>query len=244
MAVQAAVLYADDRLVAVAKPPGVSLATGKRQPATAVARLLARLPEAERLAWGLESDAMRLVHRLDVGTSGVVLLARDDDAHRDLVGAFARRQVEKTYLALVWGRPRPAHGEWAFPLGPDRRDRRRMAVRGDGRTARTAYLVLAAARHASLLRLAPRTGRTHQIRVHAAHAGHPIVGDDLYGGPRQRGVRDRALRRALTASRPLLHAARLHLPATRSTPELVLTAPLPPDFAATLAALGLAAPEL
>lgn len=240
---EASVLYADEHLVAIAKPPGLSLATGKRHAASAVARLVAAVPAGERLAWGLESEGLRLVHRLDVGTSGVVLLARDDDTHRHVAAAFAQRLVHKMYLALVWGRP-PNAGEWAFPLGPDRHDRRRMVVSTDGRPALTVYLRIAAARYVSLLRLEPATGRTHQIRVHAAHVGHPIVGDDLYGGPRQHGVREPALRQALTVNRSLLHAARLHLPPTASTPELILTAPVPADFATVLAAVGVAVPEL
>lgn len=240
----ARVVYADARFVAMAKPAGVSLATGLRRPQDAVERLLARLPEEERLAWGLDSATLRLVHRLDVGTSGLVLLARDEDAHRDLAGIFAHKAATKTYLALVWGRPRPAVGRWTCPLGPDRRDRRRMAVSAQGRTALTLYRLLGARHGVSLLHLEPRTGRTHQLRVHLAYSGHPIVGDDLYGGPRHRGVREPALRHALAVPRPLLHAARLHLPATASTPEIILTAPLPADFAAVLAAVGIAAPEL
>ncbi|OYV92719.1 MAG: hypothetical protein B7Z68_09865, partial [Acidobacteria bacterium 21-70-11] len=164
-------------------------------------------------------------------------------AHRELVRAFAARRVGKAYLALVWGRPRPAEGSWSFPLGPDRSDRRRMRVDEAGRAAATAYRVAGRGPGVALVRLEPATGRTHQIRVHLAHAGHPVVGDDLYGGPRHRGVRDPALRRLLDPGHTLLHAWRLHLPATPVGPELILTAPLPADFAAALAALGLAPPE-
>ncbi len=236
-------LYADERIVALDKPPGVSLATRRAEPGAAVTRLLAALPDAERSANALDPGALRLVHRLDVGTSGVVLLARDEDAHRELVRAFAARRVAKVYLALVWGRPRPAEGSWSFPLGPDRADRRRMRVDPEGRPAVTAYHVAGRAPGAALVRLEPATGRTHQIRVHLAHAGHPVVGDDLYGGPRHRGVRDPALRRLLDPGHTLLHAWRLHLPATAAGPELIVTAPLPAEFAAALAGLGLAPPE-
>jgi 23S rRNA pseudouridine1911/1915/1917 synthase len=236
------VLYADERIVALDKAAGVSLATRRAEPGAAVARLLAALPDAERGAHALAAGTLWLVHRLDVGTSGVVLLARDEDAHRELVRAFAARRVAKTYLALAWGRPRPAAGSWTFPLGPDRRDRRRMLVDPAGRAAVTAYRVAGRAPGVSLVRLEPATGRTHQIRVHLAHAGHPVVGDDLYGGPRHRGVRDPALRRLLDPGHTLLHAWRLHLPPTAASPELIVTAPLPFDFAAALAALGLAPP--
>ncbi len=234
----AEIVYANERLVAVNKPPGVSLATGRTLTTTAVARLLAALPARACLEFGLAPDDLHLVHRLDVGTSGLVLLARDPDAHRALAGAFASRQVTKLYLALVWGAPRPSRGRYEWPLAPDRRDRRRMRVAADGRHAATTYLRLARAPYAALLVLQPATGRTHQIRVHLAHAGHPVVGDDLYAGPRHNAVRGERLRAALSPAHPLLHAWRLVLPATAATPELVLTADPPTDFAATLAALG------
>jgi 23S rRNA pseudouridine1911/1915/1917 synthase len=241
--VLATIVYADEHLVAVNKPAGVSLATKRAEPHAAVARLLAALPENQRVAHGLAAEDLLLVHRLDVGTSGLVLLARDADAHRDLVSAFGERLVAKLYLALVWGCPRPAAGRWEWPLGPDRRDRRRMRIEPSGRRAVTDYELIAHVPHVSLLRLKPATGRTHQLRVHLAHAGHPIVGDDLYGGPRHRGVRDEKLRSALAPAHPFLHAWRLHLPATASTPELVLTAPPPADFTAALAALALPLPR-
>jgi len=238
-----AVLHSDERLVALAKPPGVSLATSRRDPDGAVQRLLAALDRAELTLHGLDAGALLLVHRLDVGTSGVVLLARDADAHRELVAAFAARRVEKTYLALAWGRPRPPTGRLDRPLGPDRRDRRRMRVDPAGRAAVSDYQTLGRGTHVALLRLTARTGRTHQLRVHLASAGHPIVGDDLYGGPRHRGVRDPALRRALDPGRPLLHAWRLHLPQGRATAELIVTAPLPADLCAALAAAGIPLPR-
>jgi 23S rRNA pseudouridine1911/1915/1917 synthase len=237
--VQAAIVYLDERLVALNKPAGVSLATRRTEPGAAVERLLAVLPASERAAYGLAADALWLVHRLDVGTSGLVVLARDEEAHRALVLAFAERRVEKTYLALVWGHPRPRAGHWTWALGPDRRDRRRMRVDADGRHAESEFRVLATAPHVALLALTPHTGRTHQLRVHSAHAGHPIVGDDLYGGPRHRGVRDASLRATLQADHPLLHAWRLHLPATAATREVIVKAELPEDFASLLAALGI-----
>jgi 23S rRNA pseudouridine1911/1915/1917 synthase len=237
------VLYSDERLVAVAKPPGISLATPRRAPHAAVMRLVAALSEAERTLHGLDAETLRLVHRLDVGTSGVVLLARDADAHRELAAAFAARRVDKAYLALVWGRPRPPAGSFDQPLAPDRRDRRRMRVEPGGRAAVTDYETVGRGAHVSLLRLTPHTGRTHQLRVHLASAGHPIVGDDLYGGPRHRGVRDPALRGALDPGRPLLHAWRLVLPPALATPGLIVTAPLPADLCAALAAAGIPEPE-
>jgi 23S rRNA pseudouridine1911/1915/1917 synthase len=229
-------------LVAIAKPAGVSLATSRRAPGEAVGRLLESLPLEERDAYGLAADCLYLVHRLDVSTSGVLLLARDPDAHRRLVAAFAARDVEKTYLGVVWGQPRPASGRWEWAMGPDRADRRRMRVDGAGRAAITEYRLLGRGPHASLVSLHPLTGRTHQLRVHLAHAGHPIVGDDLYAGAREHGVGDRCLRRLLAPGRALLHAWRLKLPADPPFEELIITAPLPADFARVLAGLGIDAP--
>ena len=242
MSPHATLLFAGDRIVAIDKPAGVSLATRRREPGAAIERLLAALPEAVRDEHGLAPDTLLLVHRLDISTSGAVLLARDEEAHRTLVRAFSQRRVAKTYLALVWGHPRPPQGRWSWPLGPDRRDRRRMVVSTDGRAAVTDYFVERRVPYVSLVRLAPATGRTHQLRVHLAHAGHPIVGDDLYGGPRHRTVRDVELRRLLDPGRPLLHAWRLHLPETDAGPELILTAPIPADLASALAALGVPLP--
>jgi RluA family pseudouridine synthase len=179
------------------------------------------------------------VHRLDVGTSGLVLVARTPEAHRALATALARGRIEKRYLALVWGHPRPRAGVYDVPLGPDRRDRRRMKADPAGRPARSRYRTLADARHVSLVELSPETGRTHQLRVHLAHAGHWIVGDDLYGGPRHRAIADPRLRRLLAPAHPFLHAWTLALPETAGSGPRRFTAPLPPDFAAALDGLGL-----
>ena len=220
-------------LVALDKPAGVSMATSSRSPgssgAEAVARLLAACGEPP-------DPELLLVHRLDVGTSGVVLLARGEAAHRALSLAFQNRRAHKTYRALVWGHPAPARGAFHDPLGRDPKDGRRMKVRADGKAARTAYRTLVRLPSTADLELTPETGRTHQIRVHLSAHGHPIVGDDLYGGAtRWRGVRDPAHRRALAAAkRPLLHAARVEVPEL----GLDVSAPLPEDYRRALAALA------
>lgn len=232
-------LYVDHRLLAIAKPPGVSLATRRSDPQGATRRLLATLPADEVRGWGIDPEDTFLLHRLDRGTTGVVLLARGCEAHRELLRRWQAGEVEKTYLALVWGHPRPREGSWLQPVGPDRRDRRRMRVEPEGKAAHTEYRVLATPPHAALVRLYPRTGRTHQLRVHLAWAGHPIVGDDLYGGPRHRGVRDDTLRRALAPPHLLLHAWRMTVPGAPGTPPLTVTAPLPAALALALAALGI-----
>ncbi|HEX4438805.1 MAG TPA: RluA family pseudouridine synthase [Thermoanaerobaculia bacterium] len=225
-------LFENELVVALNKPAGVSMATSSREEksgARAVERLLAACAE--------EPDPeLRLVHRLDVGTSGVVLLARGDAAHRALSRAFQSGGARKTYRALAWGHPVPARGACDAPLERDPSDGRKMRVArgGAGKSAITRYETLARLPSVADLRLFPETGRTHQIRVHLAAKGHPIVGDDLYGGAtRWHGVRDRARRRALQAARPLLHAERVEI-ADLST---AVDAPLPTDYAAALSAL-------
>jgi 23S rRNA pseudouridine1911/1915/1917 synthase len=234
----AGIIHADERLLVIDKPAGVSLATRRAEPDAAAQRLVAALPEDQRRAAKVDAAPLLLVHRLDVGTSGVVVLARDAEMHRLLSEAFTSRRVDKTYAAVVWGRPQPREGRWSWPLAPDGRDRRRMRVDAAGRSAATEYRVAGGPRFACLVILRPETGRTHQLRVHLAHAGHPIVGDDLYGGPRDRGVRDPAMRRALQPPHPLLHAWRLVIPEVGGRPSLVLTAPPPATLARALAALG------
>ncbi len=226
-------MHLDDRFVVVDKPAGMSLATPQRSPGDAARRLVAGLPAGERAL--LEGREPQLVHRLDEPTSGLVLLALDEEMHRELSGAFAQRRAGKVYLAIVWGTPRPRVGCYDSPLGPDRADRRRMKVDPAGRPARSDYAVLATAPHVSLLALWPATGRTHQLRVHLAAAGHPIVGDDLYGGPRERAVRAPAMRALLSPGRALLHAWRLELP--QLAPSR-FEAPPPEDFRRVLDAFG------
>ncbi|GMU64910.1 MAG: hypothetical protein AMXMBFR36_11840 [Acidobacteriota bacterium] len=228
------VVHLGDRFAVLNKPPGLSLATPRTAPHEAVGRLVAALPASEREA--LAGRDLHLVHRLDEPTSGLVVVALDAEEHRRLTAEFAGRRVNKIYLALVWGHPRPKLARIDQSMGPDRSDRRRMKVDAAGRTAITDRQVLAVAPHVALVALWPRTGRTHQLRVHLAAVGHPIVGDDLYGGPRHRAVRDAKTRAALDPGRALLHAWRLELPGSEPSR---FEAPLPGDFRAALAAAGL-----
>ena len=211
-------------VLALDKPSGVSMATSSKSgksEAEVIARLLSACGEAA-------TGPLFLVHRLDAGTSGVVLLARSAEAHRALSLAFQERRASKSYRALVWGHPVPAAGVLDAPLARDPADGRKMRAAGAGKRAVTRYRTLR--RHPSVadLELSPETGRTHQIRVHLAAKGHPIVGDDLYGGAtRWKGVRDVGLREALrSVERPLLHAARIAIPEL----GLEVAAPLPEDF--------------
>jgi 23S rRNA pseudouridine1911/1915/1917 synthase len=227
-----AFLFENEDVLALDKPPGVSLATSSRadkSASAAVERLLLSCKEAAR-------PVLLLVHRLDLPTTGVVLLAKSEAAHRALSHAFQSSGVRKTYRAVAWGHPVPAAGAWTDPLGRDPKDGRKTKVRADGKRAVTRYRTLRRLPSASAsvvdLELTPETGRTHQIRAHAAAHGHPLVGDDLYGGAtRWHGVRDSRVKRALSeVDRPLLHAARIEIPEL----SLDVSAPLPEDFASIL----------
>lgn len=228
-------VFSSFNLLALNKPAGLSLATKRTTPGEVEGRLR-QLLASEGEEW--LSGPLFLVHRLDVGTTGLVLVARNLPTLRQLAQALSQGQIRRTYLALVWGKPRPGEGVWEAALAPDPKDRRKMRISAQGKKAVTYYRRLSHVKPVSLLMLQPKTGRTHQLRVHLASAGHPIVGDDLYGGPRHRGVRDPNLRRLLAPSHPLLHAWRLQLP-EGFTPQAV-TAPLPEDFWAVLKGLGMA----
>lgn len=227
-----ALLFENEDFLVVDKPAGVSMATPAREGISG-AGAVARLLEAVGLA--LPGPLPLLVHRLDVGTSGVVLLAKGAAAHRLASLAFQERRVTKSYRALCWGHPVPAAGTFADPLGRDREDGRKMRVDPLGKPALTAYKTVKRFPSLADVELVPGTGRTHQIRVHLAAHGHPIAGDDLYGGAtRWHGLRRPRARRALSAlSRPLLHALRLVLPEAGLTVE----APLPDDYASVVAVL-------
>ncbi len=218
------ILFENADVLALDKPPGVSMATSSRPLSAeeAVRRLLAACGVAETEPLPL------LVHRLDVGTSGVVLLAKCDAAHRTLSRALQQRTAKKTYRALAWGHPVPVRGTIDLALARDPKDGRKMRVEKDGKPSVTGYETLK--RYPSLadLRLSPETGRTHQIRVHLSAKGHPIAGDDFYGGAtRWRGVKDAALRTALQRlTHPLLHAERIVIPEM----GIDVSAPLPAEY--------------
>ena len=163
-----------------------------------------------------------LVHRLDRDTSGLLVVARDEASLRDLQEQWQRREVETVYLALVQGTPREARASIEAPVGRDRRDRQRMAVTTRGRQATTDYRIVRRYRGASLLECRIHTGRTHQIRVHLASIGHPVVGDTVYGEAEPR------------LGRQFLHAHRLAFRHPRTGERTELEAPLPADLSGYL----------
>ena len=173
------------------------------------------------------------MQRLDLGTAGALAVARNQAAYDSLVAQLADRPVGRRYEALAWGRFEAADGVVDAPVGRSPRDRTRMAVVGSGRPARTGYKVMASWRDPEVSRVACRleTGRTHQIRVHLAAIGHPLVGDGTYGGERSRLVLDR----------PFLHAAHLAFDHPVTGARLAFDAPLPADLREILDGLG--APE-
>ncbi|HEX5034826.1 MAG TPA: RluA family pseudouridine synthase [bacterium] len=168
-----------------------------------------------------------IVHRLDKGTSGLLVVAKNDAAHRHLSAQFKDRQVEKTYYAFVWGRPKKASGKIELALGRSQRNRKKIATRGAKlRPAVTNYRVMESWGPVSLLELKPETGRTHQLRVHLSEIGHPIVGDPLYGSGRAKAA-PVEWRQALAAIKfQLLHAGKLSFHHPRSGKALSFEAPL------------------
>jgi 23S rRNA pseudouridine1911/1915/1917 synthase len=236
-----AILYEDGDLVVIDKPCGLTVhpgaGTGRR--GTLVNALLHHCRDLSGVG-GIERPG--IVHRLDRETTGVLVVAKNDAAHRSLAAQFKSRAVRKVYVALVWGSPRSQEGIVDAPIGRHPSARVRMAVRPGGRGARTRYRLVTRLGPSSLMELHPETGRTHQLRVHMQWLRHPIVGDPLYGGERATEVREPRARRALLAYPGLaLHAWRLGFthPGTGAWREF--EAPLPPDLAGlieTLRAIG------
>lgn len=227
------VLYQDDDLAVIDKPAGLVCHPGAGvRSGTLVNALL-------HLFGPLQTgDAMRpgIVHRLDKLTSGLLVVARNPAAHRALAQQFRSRQVKKEYLALVYGHPSPPAGTIELPLGRDLRDRKKMSVRSRRRReAITHYHQESLNGPFCLLRVRIETGRTHQIRVHLAQLGHPVVGDALYGGSRFKNLTDPAARLAVRdLHRHFLHAHRLEFRHPRTGASRSFTSPLPPDLAGFL----------
>lgn len=234
------IVYEDLALIVVDKPAGLVVhpaaghATG-----TLVNGLLHHCPDMEGIGGERRPG---IVHRLDKDTSGLLVVAKNDQAHQNLSQQFKARQVKKTYLALVWGTPEQASGCIDRPVGRHAVERKRMAVVAyGGREAITLWQIQERLAGATLLSVELKTGRTHQIRVHCQSMGHPIVGDSVYGRRRAmpRSVKSQAGPEAILAQarRQMLHAARLAFIHPLSGEALAFEAPLPEDMATLLQAL-------
>jgi 23S rRNA pseudouridine1911/1915/1917 synthase len=226
-AIAVVVRYEDDDVAVIAKPAGLVVHPGAGHPdGTLVNGLLARYPEIATVG---DPTRPGIVHRLDRDTSGLLVVARSQPAYDGLVEMLAAHDVERRYLALVWGIPTASRGVIDAPIGRSVRRPTRMAVRQGGRGARTAYEVVTSYREpeVALLRCQLETGRTHQIRVHLQAINHPVVGDAAYGG--RRGTLD--------LDRPFLHAGGLAFAHPVTGVRVEVEEPLAPELEALLATL-------
>ena len=241
------VLYADDEIVVVNKPAGMTVHPAPGHPGgTLVDAMLARFPELAVMAE--PGGVMRpgVVHRLDKDTSGVMVVARTPFARMELARQFKERTVSKIYLAVVRGVIGRERFSITRPVGRHPVERKRMSVNSrHGREALSEVCVLArmpaAGAGATLVGVRPLTGRTHQIRVHLASIGHPCLGDPLYGGRQSKGSKDATSSDATSSfKRQALHALALRLSHPRTHAALEFVAPPPDDFAGFLMARGVA----
>ena len=227
------VLYDDTDLVVINKPPGMVVhpAAGHAH-GTLVNALLHHVTGLSGIG-GAERPG--IVHRLDRGTSGIMVVAKHDKAHRSLSAQFHDRVVRKEYQAVVWGTPEKGT-RYEEPIGRDPNNRKKMSSRSrGGRSALTEVIAVEPLRGLSFITLSIGSGRTHQIRVHLSEAGHPLAGDDLYGGVRKRLPTYQAALAKL--ERPFLHAARLSFAHPSDGRAMDFTAALPLDLERVLKAL-------
>ncbi len=216
------IIYEDDDLLVIDKPAGMVVHPSPgHERGTLVHAALAHAPQMDGVGGKRRPG---VVHRLDKGTSGLILMAKNDITHRWLQSQFANREVKKEYLALVDGRPPSVEAIIRAPLGRDPSHRKRMAVVPRGRQAETHFETRESFPEHSLLLVQPKTGRTHQIRVHLAFIGSPIVGDRVYGRRTP----------SLDLDRPFLHAHRIQLSIRRGDPSVTFEARLPSDLAEIL----------
>jgi 23S rRNA pseudouridine1911/1915/1917 synthase len=218
------IIYEDDDLLVINKPAGLVVhpAAGHHDD-TLVNALLWHKREALSGIGGVKRPG--IVHRLDKDTSGLMVVAKHDEAHHKLSAQFADRSLSRTYLALVWGVPKPAKGRIEGAIGRSPTNRQKMAVTKNGKPAATRYVVeKAVGKQMALVRCELETGRTHQIRVHLTHIGHPLVGDPIYG-----------TRRKTDFKRQALHAAELKLIHPRTGKPMQFSCELPLDMADFLA---------
>ncbi|HST68973.1 MAG TPA: RluA family pseudouridine synthase [Solirubrobacterales bacterium] len=221
MAEELRIIHRDEFLAVIEKPPGLVVHPAPSHTGPTLVDQLAEL-----LGGGADPERPGIVHRLDKDTSGLLVVARDDETHAALQQLVREREVERVYLALAGGRLASRTGMIDAPIGRSARQRHRMAVSGAAsRQARTHFTVLELLPRETYLKARLETGRTHQIRAHFAAIGHPLTGDPTYGGAARYGLR-----------RQFLHAHRLAFRHPRTGEQLDFSAPLPDDLEAALEA--------
>lgn len=228
------ILYEDSHFVAINKPAGMVVHPGSgNRDSTMVNALLYHM---DSLSEGTEEGRPGVVHRLDKNTSGVIIAAKNDEAHNALADLFALRQVHKEYIGFCIGGVPGLEDTITAPIGRKKNDPLRYCVRKNGKEAVTDYRLIAHSCGISCMQFRPRTGRTHQIRIHASHAGFPIIEDPLYGADRKRVVQLQPLDRPFAYaifkcfSRHALHARRLSFTHPITSKEICIEAPFPEDF--------------
>lgn len=233
------IVFEDKDLVVVDKPAGLVVHPGAGNPSGTLANAL--VYHFSQLSATAGTIRPGIVHRLDKETSGLLVVAKNDVAHERLSDQFVSREIHKSYVALVYGKMSVARGDVQARIGRSSHNRTRMAVlRGTaGRPAHTIFEVSSRYRDFTLLDVQIKTGRTHQIRVHMAHIGHPVVGDSTYASGREKMVRDMAIRREIQGlGRHFLHSAELAFKHPRSGQVLRFRSHLPLQLSDFLSVLS------
>ncbi len=220
------ILYHDDDIIVVNKPAGLVVHPAVGHPSgTLVNALLHYFPDMAGIGG---EQRPGIVHRLDKNTSGVLVVAKNERAMASLVNQFKNRQIRKAYLALVWGKPIPSSGTIETRIGRHKHKRKSMSADTiTGRISITNYQTLNVFNDISFLRIHPETGRTHQIRVHLAHVGHPVVGDAQYGKQSRKSL-------AVPVLRQMLHAEKLIFTHPGTQQRVEFAAPVPDDMSALI----------
>ncbi|MCI0708131.1 MAG: RluA family pseudouridine synthase [Ignavibacteriae bacterium] len=236
------IVYEDDELLVVNKPAGmVTHPAYGNYTGTLVNALLYHTAKLSTPSADLRPG---IVHRLDKDTSGLLVVAKTDAAHHTLAKQFAKRTIDREYWAIVWGRFRQRKGTIEASLGRSKRDRKKVAVTADGKHAVTEYEVMKAFGFLSLVRLKLKTGRTHQIRAHLVHIGHPVFGDPTYGGRSSEwgGLRGSKVQRAQNLldliTRQALHAKTIGFIHPKTKQTVKFDSELPEDMKQVLEKLG------
>jgi 23S rRNA pseudouridine1911/1915/1917 synthase len=224
------ILYEDDYLLVLNKPAGLVVHPGAGHlDGTLVNALLYHCKSLSAIGGVLRPG---IVHRLDKGTSGLMVVAKEDETHRGLAEQFKNREVSKSYLTLVWGLPKEKEGEICIPIGRDHKDRKKIsAISSRTKEATTFYKVREFLSEISLVEAQPKTGRTHQIRVHLAYIHHPVVGDKIYGKGRGKDLKDEKLKDYINRlKRPALHSFKLGFVHPKNNEYMEFQQSLPQDM--------------